>query len=320
MSTLTHHLNEVIAQINNKNAILFLGSGSTLFCKRLDGKRGATGDGLAKEILLEINNGVDPGFNVSLMEACEYYTSMKASGRKGLDAFVQSRLRDLRPTIGHYIACSFPWRAIITTNFNEVAENAWKTGNNEGFAANEIVTIKTQGDLDQYKNDDRSRVRFYKPHGCISVQLQQENRMVLTSKDYAISQRIRKEIYEEIKNLTKQYTTVFVGYSLADYTFRNIFYELNSEMLEWTQHGYSISPVAPELKFEWMSQSMKDNFNINLINLSFDVFMLHLIKQNQKIHPTLKNRIVNSWDEMSIDNSSWLNGLSLNDFQSLPNF
>ena len=133
------HYQEILGQVKKKNAVLFLGSGSTLFCKRPDGKRGLTGKGLAKEILREINDGEEPDFEASLMEACEYYTSVKADGRKGLDEFIQNRLRDLKPTIGHYLAASFPWRAIITTNFNRVAEDAWHEAHGHGFSANEIV-------------------------------------------------------------------------------------------------------------------------------------------------------------------------------------
>ena len=135
------------------------------------------------------------------MEACEYYTSVKADGRKGLDQFVYNRLHDLQPTIGHYIACSFPWKAIITTNFNQVAENAWKTGNNEGFAYDEMVPIVIDSDIHNLTN---SATRLYKPHGCISFisgKHQQENRIVLTSKDYFVSEEIRHEIYKDIINI-----------------------------------------------------------------------------------------------------------------------
>lgn len=318
MSDLTSHLKEISEQLANKSAILFLGSGSTLFCRRPDGKRGLTAYGLAQEILKETNNGVDldPPFDASLMEACEYYTSVKAGSRKGLDTFIQTRLRDLQPTMGHYIACSFPWRAVVTTNFNEVAENAWKTGTNEGFAANEIVTITIDSDLGKYSGD-HTRVRLYKPHGCVSVQQQQDNRMVLTSRDYSVSERIRKNIYDEIRYLIRNCTTVFAGYSLNDYTFRNIFYKLYDEMGEWTSQCYSVAPISPALKFEWMSKSMQANFKTTLINLPFDVFMLQLVKHNNKVHPNLRKKITEMWGEMEEDNASWLNGLSQPDFENL---
>ena len=317
MKDYVRHLREISEQIKAQNAILFLGSGSTLLCKKPDGKRGLTGKGLAAEILQEINNGDDPGFEASLMEAAEYYTSIKASGRKGLDLFIQNRLRDLQPTIGHYIVSSFPWRAVITTNFNEVAENAWRAGNSEGFAKSEIVPITIDSDLQKYSGD-HSRTRFYKPHGCITVHQQQDNRMVLTSRDYSVSEQIRKNIYEEIRYLVRNCTTVFAGYSLTDFTFRNIFYRLHEEMGEWTSQCYSVSPVENPLQFEWMSQAMKDNFKTTLINLSFDSFMLHLLRQSKAMHPALKKRILASWEDTYSDNISWWDGLTLSDFENIP--
>lgn len=58
------------------------------------------------------------------MEAAEYFQSNHPDRRNALDKFVQARLKGLCPTVGHYLATSFPWKAVITTNYNTVAEDA----------------------------------------------------------------------------------------------------------------------------------------------------------------------------------------------------
>jgi hypothetical protein len=79
----------------------------------------------------------------SLMEAAEFFQSNHPGRRSRLDRFVQERLRGLQPTLAHYLATSFPWKAVITTNDNTVAEDAWKEAANHNFAANEVLVIKT---------------------------------------------------------------------------------------------------------------------------------------------------------------------------------
>ncbi len=251
-------LREILEQLASGYAVLFLGSGSTYNCRRPDGRRGLTGEGLASEILEEINNGANPGFKADLMHASEFFTSVKAATRRGLDEFIQNRLTDLQPTIGHYIAASLPWRAVVTTNYNRVAEDAWHEAHANGFAANEIVTIRTDEDITQHAGNTQS-TRLYKPHGCISIHKQQSNRMVLTSLDYFESERVRSEIYRAIRSIAKDCTTVFVGYSTADFTFRNIFFRLYSDHGHWAPRSFSVSPFGNQLESRWMSESMREN-------------------------------------------------------------
>lgn len=207
----------ILQQIDDGHAVLFLGAGSTRNCRRPDGKRGVTGEELAAEILAELNGGQYPGtdFNsVGLMQASEFYTSVNPGARSRLDRLVQERLADLCPTVGHYLAASFPWRASVTTNYNRVAEDAWAEAHASGYAANDVLTIRTDAEIVQHQGDTK-RMRLYKPHGCITIQQQLASRMVLTSLDYFASERIRKGIYDSIRSLARECSTIFAGYSLT---------------------------------------------------------------------------------------------------------
>lgn len=46
---------------------------------------------------------------------------------------------------------------------------------------------------------------------------------LVTSQDYFVSERIRAKIFTSIKSLAGLCTTIFMGYSLDDFTFRNIY-------------------------------------------------------------------------------------------------
>lgn len=310
-------LDEVLEQINGGAAVLFLGAGSTRNCRKPDGSRGLTGAELAREILSKLDGKKKPTFEVSLTEAAEFYTTSKASARGGLDRFIQDRLKNLQPTIGHYIATSFPWRAVITTNYNQVAEDCWGAGVSEGFAANDVLPIRTDDDLMKHAGNT-THTRLYKPHGCISIQRQQQHRMVLTSLDYFESERIRPKMYNEIKTLGETCTTLFIGYSMADYTFRNIFYRLYSDLGQWAVRSYSITPVAPESKYRLMARSLGKSFNTTLVDETFDSFMLRLALRRGWLAPGVKKRVQDAWAELLKEQKTYFQGLGKADFYRLP--
>lgn len=308
---------EILTQLDEGYAMLFLGAGSTRNCRRPDGKRGLTGDELAKEILTTLNGGVDPGLpNIGLTQASEFFTSTKAAARSGLDRLIQDRLSDLKPTVGHYLAASFPWRAVVTTNYNRVIEDAWGEAHAAGYAANEILAIRTDSDISQHSGDTK-RTRLYKPHGCVTVQKQQANRMVLTSLDYFESEHIRKSIYESVKALAKDCSTVFIGYSLNDYTFRNIFYTLYQELGQWAARSYSVAPIDSPILEKWLTGSMEECFKTRVVNESFDTFMLRLAIDRGEIHKNLKQKVLGQWAETENDNKNYMRGLQADDIAYL---
>lgn len=288
---------DILNQVETNSAMLFLGAGSTRNCRRPDGKPGLTGSEFAEEILTLLNDGVDPQIKyVDLTQACELFASNKASARAGLDRFIQERLSDLQPTMGHYLAASFPWRAVVTTNYNRVAEDAWGAAHADGYAAHELLAIRTDNDMSQHAGDTRRR-RLYKPHGCITTPQQQENRMILTSLDYYESEGLRRSIYDAIRSQARDCSTVFIGYSLTDYTFRNIFYGLYQQLKQWTRRSYTVGPIDNRVYEAWLEQSMRENFKTTVVNETFDTFMLRLALARGRIHKALKRKVIELWTD-----------------------
>jgi SIR2-like domain len=312
----------ILERLDARQAVLFLGSGSTVQCERPSDKQsGLTGHGLAREILQQLLKSgqtfpIPDNRLPSLMEAAEYYQNNHPGRRNALDRLLQSRLKGLQPTLGHYLAASFPWKAVITTNYNTVAEDAWTEAGSYGFAADEAIPIRTDEDILMHAGET-TKIRIYKPHGCVNVQMSPNHRMVITSQDYALSEKIRSGIYAAIRSLASTSTTVFIGYSLADYTFRNMYYRLLLDLGEWSHQCYSVAPIDDELLFTWKSNAMAE-LNTTLINTSFDAFMLNLLLTRGTVHPKLRNRITESWNSVHTKNLKYLSGVTLDDLQKLP--
>lgn len=307
---------QLLQQIDKNAAILFLGSGSTRNCRQANGKRGVTGQELADEILLNLNAGTPPGFQVSLTEAAELASAWHPGRRLELDRFVEQRLTNLQPTIGHYIAATFPWRAVITTNYNRVVEDAWGSAHADGYAARDLLVLRTDEEVRRHAGE-AARMRLYKPHGCVTIQARGSDRMVLTSQDYFESENVRPRIYEEIRALATDCTTLFMGYSLNDYTFRNIFYELYKQLGSWNARSYSVSPVSPDLRFQWMERSMDHNFNTTLVDDAFDTFMIRLALARGSLPAAAKARVQQQWSNLVTDNGQYGAPLVLADVLAL---
>ncbi len=220
---MTSVIAEIVDEVRQGNCILFLGSGSSIACES-PGGGGLTGAGLSQAMVEEL--GEDPAnFTATLQEASEYLEAYLPQHRRALDEFTYRRLHDLRPTIGHLLLTLFPWKAIITTNYNRAVETGFEVAATRGITAYSCVPLRTDAELTGY-SPRPDQIPLFKPHGCLSVRNDPNAPMVLTAKDYYSSTKKRSEMYSRIRQLAGRFSTVFAGYSLVDYNFNNIYYEL----------------------------------------------------------------------------------------------
>lgn len=265
-------MKELLPEIQQGRCILFLGSGSSVACESPSGG-GLTGDGLAEALVKHL--GEDPTqFKTALMEAGEYVEAYLPQHRNALDTLIYDRLHDLRPTIGHLLLTVFPWRAIVTTNYNRVVETGYEVAGTRQLTTSICVPFRTDDDLD--KNTlAPGNIALYKPHGCLTIRGNRDAPMVLTARDYYHSMKKRKKMYEHIKQLAGKFSTLFMGYSLVDYNFNNIYYELQETLGEYLARSYSVIPV-PANKAPYLDR-VYERRDIALFDDKFDTFMLSLV-------------------------------------------
>jgi hypothetical protein len=263
---------EMADEIREGNCILFLGAGSSMACESPVGG-GLTGAGLAQSMIQEL--GEDPAnFAATLQEASEYLEADSAQHRRALDEFVYRRLHDLRPTVGHLLLTVFQWKAIITTNYNRAVETGFEVAATRGITSLSCVPLRTDSELKGYSARP-DQVPLFKPHGCLSVRNNPEAPMVLTAKDYYASTKKRAEMYSRIKHLAGRFSTVFVGYSLVDYNFNNLYYELRATLEDYLARSYSVIPI-PSHKARYLTRVYQRR-DIELVDDKFDTFMCRLV-------------------------------------------
>jgi hypothetical protein len=266
-------IKELAAEVKGGNVIAFLGAGSALACESGLGG-GATSADLAKDIIKHL--GEDPvNFTGSLAELSEFLEASSPQHRRALDDFIYRRLKDLRPTIGHLLLPLFPWRALITTNYNQAIERGFAVANQHGITNKTCRVIRADSEL--AAGHSSSEVPLYKPHGCLGLLYEPNAPLVLTARDYYNSTTKRKRIYDEIRDLAGKGSTLFIGYSLVDYNFNNIYYELQEKLQDYLSRSYSVGPLAPHKK-HYMEQVFQRR-DIKLIDDKFDSFMIRLASE-----------------------------------------
>jgi hypothetical protein len=278
-------LTEIAQEVVRGNCILFLGAGSSMACESPSGG-GLTGMGLAQSMIQEL--GEDPtNFNATLQEASEFYEVCQPMHRRALNEFIYRRLHDLRPSLGHFLLTTLPWKAIITTNYNRAIESGYEIASTRGITRQSCVPLRTDHEVASF-SPAPDQVALYKPHGCLSLYADiNAPQMVLTAKDYFNATKKRVEIYNRVKHLAGKFSTLFVGYSLVDYNFNNIYYELRDQLDDFMARSYTVIPV-PGNKAKYMDRAYSKR-DIELIDDKFDTFIAALVEQAGFMTPTVRS-------------------------------
>jgi hypothetical protein len=102
----------------------------------------------------------------------------------------------------------FPWRAIVTTNYDDLLERA--------FSRRPVRKIVSDPDLTARASPDE--IQIIKMHGDLATPAS----MVITEEDYRAYDVGRPGIALKVKQLLTEHPLLFVGFSLTDPNFRRI--------------------------------------------------------------------------------------------------
>lgn len=185
-------------RILSGKCVLFLGAGAT------KESGGALGKELGKYIYDEIGDiGVDYKENLAR------YTQMLVNSgyRDEIERIIRKRFTDLRPNEKFSLISEIPWKAIYTTNYDDLIEKAYMKQHFYNCIVNPNVAIP-QGDVG-------ADVFLYKMNGDINVVYNGDNPLVITLDDLRANElKNEKMIVQLMKDLND--TFIFLGYSFQD--------------------------------------------------------------------------------------------------------
>ncbi|SDY92243.1 SIR2-like domain-containing protein [Modestobacter sp. DSM 44400] len=199
-------LADLVALINPSQTSLLLGAGASV-------SSGApTGASLARQLASRLSPPPDGG---DLSEICGIYENRL--GRKDLVQDIRQRLSGLQPTQGMLAVPAFNWRAIYSTNFDRLVEQAYRQ------AGKDLKVVRSNYEFTVEAAATPVTV-LYKMHGCLTQDAADgsHSRMLLTEADYDSFVEYRQSLFDSLRINMLTGDTLIVGQSLRDAHLRSL--------------------------------------------------------------------------------------------------
>jgi hypothetical protein len=136
---------------------------------------------------------------------------------------------DSEPGAAHYALCQIPFDVICTTNFDFLLERAYQKQ-----CKSHVVVV------------DEAQLSLAPPSGAVQIvkfhgDLHHPNHMVVTEEDYDTFINQRPLLSTNIANYLICRTPLFIGYSLDDPDFRQIWQTIKSRLGNLRRHAYAVT-------------------------------------------------------------------------------
>ena len=190
--------NSLITKILQKKCILFLGAGAT------KESGGALGNELGKYIYNQIGDiGVDYKENLGR------YTQLLVNKgyRDEIERLVRKRFSSLKPSPSFCNIAHIPWKAIYTTNYDDLVEKAYSKQRYYHYE------VKTSLSIEQ--NNSNADIPIYKINGDINLSFPPAKPLVITLNDLRNNKTNNEKMISQLMKDMND-TFIFLGYSFLD--------------------------------------------------------------------------------------------------------
>lgn len=204
-------------EISAGNAVLFCGAG-------VSQARYPTWSQLVER--LAAGAGL-PADDCDYLDLPQWY--VEARGRQALEqALVHIFDAPAEPTPLLRLLARFPWDVIFTTNYDQLLEKALYE---QGRQVDVVVEDTQVGRV-----TERSRTTLVKMHGCVS----RPHSLVVTREDYDAYDLRHPATITYLQSLLSMRTFLFVGFSLRDPNFRNIYRIVQQGLGSFRRYAYAL--------------------------------------------------------------------------------
>lgn len=210
----------LLEDLRKGRVVLFLGAGASVGALKPDGTKPPLGPELAGMLAKRFLG--EKFSDRSLDRVSELAISQ--SDLVTVQGFIRDVFTDLSPAKFHNLVPTFRWRAIFTTNFDRVIEDAY-----------EQTEARVQAIRPMHSNlqkiDDYTRspddVLLYKLHGCVTRIDDPSLPLILTPDQYTSARAGRSRLFESFVSLAHECPVVFIGHELYDSDIRTVLAEVD---------------------------------------------------------------------------------------------
>lgn len=271
--------------------ILFLGAGASAGAITPGGAGPPLGDDL-RDLLVE--KYLEPSFSSrSLAVVAELAISERSLPE--VQDFVADQYRHLSPAAFHEVIPTFKWRAIATTNYDQVVEKAYSANDDRVQVAVPILSNEDRVD-EKLRSDDQ--LALLKLHGCVTVTHREDLPLILTVDQYATHRENREYVFQRFEGWAREYPVVFVGYRLEDSDIREVLLKLTKSTAARPRY-YLIAPDLTDVDSRfWESKKVtairgKLSEFIEALEKEIPAAIRPLLKRVTVDHPVRSRFVVN---------------------------
>jgi hypothetical protein len=225
---------ELLEQLGKGNVVLFCGAGISISEDGIP-----SGSQLARELAQRAGLG-DVG-NVSFPEVAQSYEL--EMGTQSLIAYVTERVDDPRfiPLRMHHLIAALPFKRIITTNWDNLLEEALRQ------ARKPFVKVVRDESI-SYADDEK--ILLIKLHGSA----EQKDTIVITGDDYYDVFARLPQVANLVQSFFATKTLLFLGYGLADEDFKRLYMEVVRHLGKHKRRAYAVQLNPTPLTVKYWEQ------------------------------------------------------------------
>lgn len=222
------HISILANQLRNGNIIAFLGAGiSRSYKDELTGKiyRGIP---TAKEIVDDLANKKSY-INTNMTFDQALFMIKVKEGRNEVERILEEFIDvpPLTPLPAHRLLVDMSFSAFVTTNYDEMLEKALENEKKK------FCTIIDDSDVCRWKG---TQLPYIKLHGCIT----RPTSMIAAEDEYRPISVSKPIISSLLKTLLANKVVLFLGFSLKDNDFKELFQELKLSLKDHMPKSYAI--------------------------------------------------------------------------------
>lgn len=236
----------LLRDISNGCCVPFIGSGFSLNADIPENEKMLMWGDLGEEFRKEVP-GLTTKSPLEAISAFEYRYKRPALAEKMKEILLTDRCK---PGACHYAFCRLPFNVVCTTNFDTLIEDAYRLADKNI----KVVVDETQLAI----ASDSKTVDVIKFHGDIN----RPATMIATEEDYDSFLDTHQLMATYLGNLLITRTPLFIGYSLDDVDFRQIYQVVKTRLGSMKRNAYVIKVNAQQVEIEQYKRR-----GVNVINI-----------------------------------------------------
>jgi len=253
----------LIEAVKAQRCVLFLGAGASKEARNAKGEVPPDANQL-RDILANKFFGKEMPHR-DVMAVAEMAIAISGSSIQVYEE-VRKAFIGFAPGVAHRLVPTFNWRAIATTNYDTIVEDAYKAV--ESRVQQLVPFVKDDEPIDDRLREFPNPIPYLKLHGCLNHIHDADIPPVLSREVYSTYSKNRSRLFLRLQDMAFEHTFIFVGYRLDDSHIRDLIYNLG---LGQRPRWYMITPNAePEDVDFWSSKK------VGLIKSQFGDFMATL--------------------------------------------